>query len=102
MDARLDALLAAFACAADPAPADIASFLRDQPEPGRLPSPWETWTLIGLARHRKRQFWVADIIRTLLQGDPSVLAVLGALGHPEGVPQSGPVPGMPEWEYYFH
>jgi hypothetical protein len=24
------------------------------------------------------------------------------LGHPEGVPQSGPVPGLPEWEYYFH
>ena len=22
--------------------------------------------------------------------------------HPEGVPQSGPVPGLSEWEYYFH
>jgi hypothetical protein len=26
---------------------------------------------------------------------------MGALGHPQ-VPQSGPVPGLPEWEYYFH
>jgi hypothetical protein len=72
------------------------------PEPGALPSPWETWTLIGLVRHRARQLWVADIIRNRLRGTLSDLARMGALGHPEGVPQSGPVPGMPEWEYYFH
>jgi hypothetical protein len=102
MDARFDALLTAISHAGEPAPTDIAAALRSLPEPGALPSPWETWALVGLARHRGRQFWVADIIRTRLQGAPSDLAIVGALGHPEGVPQLGPVPGMPEWEYYFH
>jgi hypothetical protein len=102
MDAQLDTLLAAFARAEEPAPEGIAAFLRALPDPGALPSPWETWTLIGLVRHRERQLWVADIIRTRLRGTPSDLAVMGAFGHPQGVPQSGPVPAMPEWEYYFH
>ncbi|QDU21923.1 DUF6896 domain-containing protein [Urbifossiella limnaea] len=96
MDARLDALLAALTRV--DAPFDV----RHLPEPGALPSPWETWTLIGLARHRGRQFWVADLVRTRLRGAPTDLAAAGALGHPEAVPQLGPVPGMPEWEYYFH
>src|SRR5262249_25001878 len=52
--------------------------------------------------HRERQLWVAEIIRTRLRGSPAGLAALGAMGHPDGVPQSGPVPGLPEWEYYFH
>ena len=98
----MDALLAAFARARGPEPDESASFLQALPDPGLLPSPWETWALIGLVRHRGRQAWVADIIRTRLRGALSELAALGALGHPEGVPQTGPVPGMPEWEYYFH
>jgi hypothetical protein len=102
MDARLRTLLAAFARAGEPAPGDLVSSIQSLPEPGLLPSPWETWTLIGLVRHRERQLWVADIIRTRLRGAPSDLAAVGAFGHPEGVPQLGPVPGMPEWEYYFH
>jgi hypothetical protein len=102
MDARLRTLLDAFTRAGEPEPTDPASALRLLPEPGALPSPWEAWTLIGLARHRGRQVWVADLVRTRLRGAPSDLAAVGALGHPEGVPQSGPVPGMPEWEYYFH
>ena len=101
MNAQLAALLAAFSRVDRPAPDGIASFLRALPEPGALLSPWETWTLIGLVRHRERQLWVAEIIRTRLRGAPSDLAAMGALGHPE-VPQSGPVPGMPEWEYFFH
>ena len=102
MDARFHALLAAFARVDKPEPADLASALRGLPAPGKLPSPWETWTLIGLVRHRERQLWVADIIRTRLRGSLPDLAAIGAFGHPEGVPQSGPVPGMPEWEYYIH
>src|SRR5262249_33080861 len=102
MSSQLDALLSAFARAEEPAPDRLPSFLRALPDPGALPSPWETWTLVGLVRHRQRQFWVSDIIRTRLRGVPSDLAAIGALGHPEGVPQSGPVPGMPEREYYFH
>jgi hypothetical protein len=102
MDAQLDALLTAFARADAPEPVGIAAFLQALPEPGALPSPWETWTLIGLVRHRERQLWVAENIRTRLGGDPSDLAALGSFGHPDGVAQSGTVPGMPEWEYYFH
>src|SRR4051794_20489515 len=102
MDARFTALLAAFAQAGEREPADLVSFIRGLPAPGALPSPWEMWTLIGLVRHRERQLWVADIIRSRLRGSPSDLAAGGAFGHPEGILQSGPVPGMPEWEYYFH
>jgi hypothetical protein len=85
-----------------PAPTGLVSALTTLPDPGALPSPWEAWTLIGLARHRGRQLWVADIVRKRLRGAPSDRAAVGALGHPEGVKQLGPVPGMPEWEYYFH
>jgi hypothetical protein len=102
MDARIDALLAAFARAGETGPVDVASSLQRLPDPVTRPSPWETWTLIGLVRHRERQRWVADIIRTRLRGAPADLAALGALGHPQDVPQSGTVPGIPEWEYYFH
>jgi hypothetical protein len=102
MDARIEALLTALAHAQGEGPVDLVSTLRGLPEPGVLPPPWETWTLIGLVRHRGRQFWVADIICTRLHGAPADLAALGSLGHPEGVPQNGSVPGMPEWEYYFH
>jgi hypothetical protein len=57
--------------------------------------------MIGLVRHRKRQLWVAEVVRNRLGGSLTDLARLGALGHPQG-PQSGTVPGLPEWEYYFH
>jgi uncharacterized protein DUF6896 len=103
MDAHVGALLDAFARVKEPEPDDLVSALRRLPEPGVLPSPWDAWTLIGLVRHRERQLWVAELIRTRLQGAPADLAARGALGgHPEAVPQSGSVPGMPEWEYFFH
>jgi hypothetical protein len=102
MNPQTTALLDALERSRHPEPADLLSAIRGLPLPGALPSPWETWTLIGLVRHRERQFWVADIIRNRLRGTPADLAAMGALGHPQGVPQSGPVPGLPEWEYYFH
>lgn len=102
MDATLKALLDAFGRVGGPPPDDLAAFLRGLPEPGRLPSPWETWSLIGLVRHRRRQAWVAEIIEERLGGFLPSLATLGALGHPDQIPQSGTVPGLPEWEYYFH
>ena len=37
-----------------------------------MPPPWETWTLVGLARHRERQRWVADIIRARVAVDKTV------------------------------
>jgi hypothetical protein len=102
MDARFALLLDAVRRAGRGEPAGLADSLRGLPEVGSLPSPWEAWTLIGLLRHRERQLWVAEVIRTRLGGSPSALAGMGAFGHPEGVPQGGCVPGMPEWEYYFH
>ena len=102
MDAQIDRLLDALCRAGDGPPADLATALRGLPDAGELPSPWETWTLIGLVRHRRRQYWVLGIINTRLRGDPAALAAIGSLGHPEGVRQTGPVPGMPEWEYFFH
>jgi hypothetical protein len=82
MDIRFDALLAAIARAGEPAPADLVTALRSLPGPGMLPSPWETWTLIGLVRYRERQRWVADFVRDRLRGAPSDLTVGGALGQP--------------------
>jgi hypothetical protein len=102
MSAPLDRLLAALDRLREPEPENLVSSLRGLPEVAILPSPWDTWTLIGLTRHRERQWWVADIIRTRLQGDVNRLATFGALGHPDGVPQRGTVPGLPEWEYFFH
>lgn len=102
MEAHLKSLLAAFSRTRESDPGDLASSLRSLPEPGSLLSPWNTWTMIGLLRHHKRQLWVAEIIRTRLRGDLQALADIGALGHPEGVAQNGPVPGMPVWEYDFH
>lgn len=64
-------------------------------------TPWQTWTLLGLVRHRQRNQFVADVMREKLQGDEHSLASAGAFGHPE-IPPSGVVPGLIEWRYYFH
>lgn len=102
MHPRLYALLETFESFGDQKPTDLVSFVQRLPHPATLPSPWSTWILIGLARHRRRQHWVAEIIETRLHGDANDLAALGALGHPEDASQSGSVPGMSDWEYYFH
>src|SRR5262245_58737115 len=103
MDERFQRLFNALRTLERGRPGDLAAFVERLPAAGELPSPWETWTLIGLVRHRDRQNWVAEIIRTRLHGDPARLAKFGALGgHPEAVKPRGVVPGMPEWEYYFH
>jgi hypothetical protein len=67
-----------------------------------LPSPWTTWTLIGLVRHRQRQRWVGQVVTERLGGGLGQLAQAGALAHPRGRPQKGLVPGLEEWGYYFH
>ncbi len=72
------------------------------PPPGALPPPWQTWLLVGLFRHRRRQLWVGEIVAHRLGGDLALLSAAGALGHPQGLPQSGLVPGLTDWEYYFH
>jgi hypothetical protein len=72
------------------------------PPPGALPPPWQTWLLIGLFRHRRRQLWVGEVVSHRLSGDLDLLSTMGALGHPQEIPRSGLVPGMTDWEYYFH
>jgi|GEM_PF-1068279 len=102
MDTQLKRLLDVLLEPQQPAPDSVPAFLQALPDVGTLPSPWDTWTLIGLVRHRKRQYWVRDIIHNRLRGDSAALGAMGAFGHPEGVERNGTVPGMPEWEYYFH
>jgi hypothetical protein len=102
MDAGLTDLWSAIERANRRPPADLISALRGLPDARKLPSPWATWTLIGLARHRRRQHWVEQVMRTRLGGDPEALATCGALAHPGSIPQHGLVPGLAEWEYCFH
>lgn len=102
MDGRFSRLLDAFRQVEGGPPDDLPTFLAARATGGEVPSPWDSWTLVGLVRHRDRQHWVLDLIRSRLNGSAARLARLGSLGHPDGVPQSGPVPGLPEWEYYFH
>ena len=63
---------------------------------------WALWTLICLRRHLNRQRWVGYIVESRLKGDLRQLGCAGAFGHPEGMPQSGKVPGEPDWSYFFH
>jgi hypothetical protein len=58
--------------------------------------------LVALLRHHQRQTWVGEVVINRLGGDLMKIAKGGSFGHPPGLPQSGPVPGLPEWEYYFH
>jgi hypothetical protein len=102
MDSQIVKLLDAVRQAGCSSPDDIPAFLESLPDAGTLPSPWETWTLFGFIRHRERQYWVRDIIQNKLSGNSSAIAAMGNMGHPEGVPPSGSVPTMPEWEYEFH
>jgi hypothetical protein len=90
------------ACGQLDRPFDAAGAWRSLPAPGDLPSPWLTWTLIALVRHRRRQAWVGELVRKRLGGDLGLLAACGALGHPDWKSPCGTVPGLPEWEYYFH
>ena len=81
---------------------DLMSAVHALPAVGHRPSPWATWTLIGLVRHRRRQLWVAEVVATHLGGDQEAIATMGSLGHPPGIPQQGLVPELTEWEYYLH
>jgi hypothetical protein len=100
MTTPLDSLFRALGRASVP-PADLAAAVHALPAVGELLSPWETWTLFGLVRHRQRQLWVGEVVTTLLGGSLLEIGRMGAFGHPP-VPQIGPLPGQPEWEYYFH
>jgi len=44
---------------------------------------------------------VSDTIKYRLNADQDAIAEVSAFGHPD-IPQSGIVPGLSDWEYYFH
>ncbi|MBL9105349.1 MAG: hypothetical protein JNL82_30700 [Myxococcales bacterium] len=100
--AAIERLLALLGEPPPPAPPDLAAALQGLPEPGALPSPWDTWTLLGLVRHRARQQWLLGVVRTRLRADPDALAHAGAFAHPAAIPDHGPVPDLPGWSYAFH
>ncbi len=102
MDIRIERLLEALDRSSEREPTDLPSALQELPAADLMFSPWETWILIGLVRHRERQAWVEQVIRDRLRGGSGNLAVAGSLGHPASTPRRGPIPGMPEWEYRFH
>ncbi|MCY0991966.1 hypothetical protein OV203_32815 [Nannocystis sp. ILAH1] len=87
--ARLFTTLAELADA--PVSDDLGAALRRLPDVGALPSPWDTWTLIGLARHQARQDWVLRVVRERLRGDSSAVD-----------DYEGEVPGLSGWRYLFH
>lgn len=100
--AAIERLLAALPALPLTPPDDLAAALRALPGPDALPSPWDTWTLLCLARHRARQHWLLSIVRTRLRADPDAIALAGALAHPAEMPDQGPVPDLPGWIYTFH
>ncbi|QDV21576.1 hypothetical protein Pan153_62660 [Gimesia panareensis] len=64
-------------------------------------TPWASWTLFSLIRHRPRQEFVSQIVQERLGVDQLKLAKQGYGAHPQGE-NRGPVPGLPEWEYNLH
>lgn len=80
---------------------ELSGSLLNLPEPGQEVSPWAAWLLVCLVRHHRRQQWLAKTIQVRLDADLHAIATVGAFGHPD-IPQQGLVPGLTDWEYYFH
>ncbi len=81
--------------------APINDFIDDWiAEPFSL-SPWATWTLFSLIKHRRRQEFVAEIVKNQLGVKLEDLARSGYGAHPKGK-GSGLVTGLSEWEYDLH
>lgn len=64
--------------------------------------PVESYVLVALLKHERRQMWVGFVIGSRLRASGQELAHHGSLGHPEGIDQMGEVPGEPGWRYFFH
>lgn len=56
MDSQISRLMKVLNQAGSPGPDDFLTFVQNLPDAGALPTPWEAWTLIGLIRHRGRQY----------------------------------------------
>ncbi|MCA9007426.1 MAG: hypothetical protein KDA70_19295 [Planctomycetaceae bacterium] len=70
------------------------------PQPFAL-SPWATWTLFSLIRHRQRQAFVAEIVRDRVGVRLEHLARRGYDAHPPDKGH-GVVPGLADWDYNLH
>jgi hypothetical protein len=102
MDSRFLRLLRTLSEIRFQLPADLPAFLKSLPAPSTLPSPWLTWMMIGLFRHRERQAWVKSVVIHRLQADIEAISSRGYSGHPSHLKPTGTVPGLPEWDYDFH
>ena len=101
MNPFLSHLLSAFKRLGEPNSGNLPKELLALPGPDEGISPWAAWLFVGLMRHHARQQWLAETIKIRLNADLGALATAGAFGHPD-VPQHGLVPGVTDWEYYFH
>ena len=101
MNPYLSQLLAALKPRENAENVELSEKLASLPEPDEGVSPWAAWLLVCLIRHHERQLWLAHTIQSRLQADLTALAAVGYLGHPD-VPGHGLVPGLTDWEYYFH
>tara|TARA_R110002049_G_scaffold247782_1_gene422316 strand:- start:1641 stop:3116 length:1476 start_codon:yes stop_codon:yes gene_type:complete len=70
------------------------------PQPFVL-SPWATWTLFSLIRHRQRQAFVAEVVQHRLGVKLEDLAQRGYAAHPSDKGR-GVVPGLADWDYNLH
>ena len=93
--------LAAIGSGSIPTQLDLRRWLNSPPLQSGLDH-WHLWTLICLHRHLNRQRWVGYIVETRLKGELGRIGSAGAFGHPESIPQQGPVPDEPGWHYFFH
>jgi len=98
---QIDAVLRRLASNPPPTDDELLDVLAQPPLATGLDH-WAFWTLVCLHRHLDRQKWVGFVVESRLKGDLQQIGYAGAFGHPEASPQSGDVPGEPEWQYYFH
>lgn len=79
----------------------INDFIEDWMSKPLSISPWGTWTLFSLVHHRRRQQFVAEIVKNRLGVNLEDLARSGYDAHPKGKGQ-GLVPDLTEWKYDLH
>jgi hypothetical protein len=64
-----------------------------------LPSPWQTWLLIGLVRYRRRLRAARRVYKTLVLGLPATATRRQVFKRMEKAPAFGVIPGKPAWEF---
>ena len=91
----IDNLLAAFDHVDSGAPDDLDEYVRQRLSANNLPSPWVTWTLVGLSQYRRRQLWAREIaFHRLMSEIPEFRMALETDQYLKGF-----VPDHPEWTF---